>query len=110
MEPPSRADIADQRFTRVQADPVQKHAALESLDHLVQLLETRPAHERCADGIAGVIGVIDRRAEHRPDRITAIFFDVPTMLFDNVGHRRQIFVQERDQRVWRHRLGNRGKA
>ena len=57
IEPPPRADIAGQRFTRVQADPVRKLAALESLD-LVQLLETRPAHERCADGIARVIGVM----------------------------------------------------
>ena len=57
-----------------------------------------------------MIGIVGRRAEHRHDRIADIFVDISAMAFDDVGHRRKIFVHQRHQVVGRHLFRDQRKS
>ena len=76
VEAPPRADIADQRLAGIEADAVGQLVTLEGRRGLVELFEPVAATQRRAHRVAGMVGIVDRRAEHRDDGIADVFVDI----------------------------------
>ena len=64
---------------------------------LIELFEPRAAGQRCPHGIRGMVGIVQRRAEHGDDRVADIFVDEAAMLLDDIRHRREVFVHQRHE-------------
>ena len=66
--------------------------AAERRRDAVELGQPRGALQRRAHRIVGMIRIVERRAEHRDDRVADVLVDEAAMRLDDVGHGREIFV------------------
>ena len=89
---------------------MRDRATAKCEDVLFQLVQLGAAQQRRLRGMARMIAVVDRRAEHCDDGVADVFVDIAALALDDIGHGREIFIDEGDQLGRRHLLGDRGKA
>ena len=97
VEPPPRADVADQCFAGIEPHTMCHFVAPESGGALIEFVKTRTATQRSPRRIACMVAIVGRRTEHRHNRVADIFIDIAALAFDDVGHGRKILVHEPHQ-------------
>ena len=68
------------------------------------------ALQRGVHGVHRVIGIVERRAEHRHDGVADVLVDEAAVRLDDVGHGGEVFVHRRDQVGRRDFLPNGGEV